>query len=67
MLHREDIDAGGPMPPSKPLPEAYIEFFEQWVLGGAPNTAEEAAAASSSGELPEAVPEEPVEPTPQSQ
>ncbi len=66
MLHREEIDAGGPMPPSKPLPEAYIEIFERWVLGGASNTAEEAAAVSEPG-TPEAIPEETAEPTPQSQ
>jgi hypothetical protein len=69
MLHREEIEAGGPMPPSKPLPEAYIEIFERWVLGGSPNTAEDAAAVSSTEapETPEAVPEEPVESTPQPQ
>jgi len=67
MLYREEIDAGGPMPPSKPLPEAYIKIFELWVLGGAPNTADEAAAASSSGDIPEAVPEESAEPTSQPQ
>ena len=67
MLHREEIDAGGPMPPSKPLPEAYIDIFERWVLGGAPNTPDEAAAASPPGEQPEVVPEEPAESTPQTQ
>lgn len=47
MLHREEIDAGGPMPPTKPLPDEYIEIFERWVLGGAPETAEEAAGLSA--------------------
>jgi menaquinol-cytochrome c reductase cytochrome b/c subunit len=65
MLHREEIDAGGPMPPSRPLPEAYIAFFERWVQGGAPNTPDEAAAASATSEPTEAVPEEPVESTSQ--
>jgi menaquinol-cytochrome c reductase cytochrome b/c subunit len=49
MLHREEIDAGGPMPPTKPLPEDYIAIFERWVLGGAPNTAADAAAAAPAG------------------
>jgi mono/diheme cytochrome c family protein len=49
MLHREEIDAGGPMPPTKPLPEDYIALFERWVLGGAPNTAADAAAAAPAG------------------
>jgi len=46
MIHREEIDAGGPMPPTKALPENYILLFERWVQGGAPNTAADAAALS---------------------
>jgi menaquinol-cytochrome c reductase cytochrome b/c subunit len=46
MIHREDIDAGGPMPPTKALPQDYIMLFERWVQGGAPNTATDAAALS---------------------
>lgn len=46
MIHRENIDAGGPMPPTKALKADLIEIIERWVLGGAPNTAEEAAKAS---------------------
>jgi mono/diheme cytochrome c family protein len=38
MLHREEIDAGGAMPPSKPLREDWIEIFERWVLAGMPET-----------------------------
>ncbi len=49
MLYREEIDAGGPMPPTKPLPDDYIALFERWVLGGVPNTAAEAAAAAPAG------------------
>lgn len=68
MLYREEIDAGGPMPPSKPLPDQYIEIFERWVLGGAPDTAEEAAALSPTSEAPAestpAIPEEASTPTP---
>ena len=52
MIHREEIEAGGPMPPTKALKPEIIELFERWVLGGAPNTAEDAAAASASGGTP---------------
>lgn len=64
MLHREEIDAGGPMPPTKPLREDYIEIFERWVLGGAPQTAEEAASMSVEAGAAEEGIEEPAESTP---
>jgi menaquinol-cytochrome c reductase cytochrome b/c subunit len=48
MLHREEIEAGGPMPPTKALKPELIEIFERWVLGGAPNTIQEAAEVSGS-------------------
>jgi len=51
MLHREEIDAGGPMPPTKALKDEYIDVFERWVLAGMPETADEAAALSPEGEL----------------
>ncbi|MGD8822271.1 MAG: hypothetical protein PVG63_04145, partial [Anaerolineales bacterium] len=38
--HREDIEAGGPMPPSKELREDWVYIFEQWVLAGMPETVE---------------------------
>ena len=38
IIHREEIDAGGPMPPTKALKPELIEIFERWVAGGAPNT-----------------------------
>jgi mono/diheme cytochrome c family protein len=41
MLHREEIDAGGAMPPSKPLREEWVEIFERWVLAGMPETPED--------------------------
>lgn len=44
MLLRQDIEAGGPMPPNKALKEEWIEYFRRWIEGGAPNTAAEAAA-----------------------
>ncbi len=46
MLHRQEIEAGGSMPPTRALKPELIEIFERWVLGGAPGTAEEAAALS---------------------
>jgi len=46
MIYREEIEAGGPMPPTRALKPELVEIFERWVLGGAPNTAEEAAALS---------------------
>ncbi len=47
MVHREEIEAGGPMPPTKALKAELIEILERWVLGGAPETAEQAAQASA--------------------
>jgi mono/diheme cytochrome c family protein len=47
MLHRQEIEAGGPMPPTRALKDEYIQIFERWVVGGAPQTAEEAAALST--------------------
>ncbi|MFM8319737.1 MAG: c-type cytochrome [Chloroflexota bacterium] len=46
MLHRQEIEAGGPMPPTKALSDEYIGWFERWVAAGMPNTAADAAAAS---------------------
>jgi mono/diheme cytochrome c family protein len=41
MLYREEIEAGGAMPPSKALREDWIFIFEQWVLAGMPETVED--------------------------
>jgi mono/diheme cytochrome c family protein len=38
MLHREEIEAGGPMPPTKALKAEFIDIFERWVMAGAPQT-----------------------------
>jgi mono/diheme cytochrome c family protein len=57
MLYREEIEAGGPMPPTKSLKQELIDIFELWVDGGAPETAEQAAELSTSPE--EASTEEP--------
>lgn len=43
MINRQEIEAGGPMPPTKALPEEVNRLFTLWVAGGAPNTAAEAA------------------------
>jgi mono/diheme cytochrome c family protein len=62
MLHRQEIDAGGPMPPTKTLKPVLIEMFERWVMAGAPETAEEASALSTPSS--EAIPEETTTETP---
>jgi menaquinol-cytochrome c reductase cytochrome b/c subunit len=56
MINRQEIEAGGPMPPTRALKPEIIEIFERWVEGGAPETAEEAAALSPTPipEIPEA-------------
>lgn len=63
MIHREDIEAGGPMPPTKALKDELTAILERWVLGGAPNTAADAASAGSANDAApaEVAPEEPVE------
>ncbi len=49
-LHHESVlDAAGteiigPMPPTKQIKPEYITIFEQWVLAGMPETADEASA-----------------------
>lgn len=58
MIHREEIDAGGPMPPSKPLKEEWIDIFERWVLAGMPETPEDLPTPIPAAETPtESVPE----------
>jgi len=39
MLHREEIEAGGPMPPTKPLKPELVDITERWVKAGAPEKA----------------------------
>jgi mono/diheme cytochrome c family protein len=46
MVLRQDIEAGGPMPPSQELKPEYVEWWRRWIEAGAPNTAADAAAAS---------------------
>lgn len=43
MLHREEIEAGGPMPPTKPLREDWIDIWERWVLADMPENPEDVA------------------------
>ncbi|MGB9673426.1 MAG: c-type cytochrome [Anaerolineales bacterium] len=52
MVHREEIPAGGPMPPTKPLPADLVQMFERWVQGGAPQTAEQAKQTSGGNPMP---------------
>jgi mono/diheme cytochrome c family protein len=44
MINREEIDAGGPMPPTKDLKPEWIDALERWVLAGMPATAEDLPA-----------------------
>jgi mono/diheme cytochrome c family protein len=49
LYHESILDAAGneligPMPPTKQIKPEYIFIFEQWVLAGMPETADEAAA-----------------------
>jgi mono/diheme cytochrome c family protein len=50
VLNREDLQnleyPVGPMPPTKALKPEVIDIFTRWILGGAPQTAAEAAAES---------------------
>ena len=52
MINREEIEAGGPMPPTKALKPELIDMITRWVLAGMPNTAADAAAASPAEPLP---------------
>lgn len=63
MINRQEIEAGGPMPPTRALKPELIEIFERWVAGGAPETAAEAAALSPTAE-PTPTGETEVYPTP---
>ncbi len=36
MLYREEIEAGGPMPPTRELRPEWVEIWERWVLAGMP-------------------------------
>jgi mono/diheme cytochrome c family protein len=47
MIDRQEIEAGGPMPPTKALKPELIDIIKRWVAAGAPNTAEEAAALAA--------------------
>ena len=46
MINRQEIDAGGPMPPTRALKPEIIDIITRWVAGGAPQTPEQAAAAT---------------------
>jgi mono/diheme cytochrome c family protein len=68
VLNREDLKdlqyPVGPMPPTKALKPEVIDIFTRWILGGAPQTAADAAAKSAlTGGAP-AVGTTPLAPTP---
>jgi mono/diheme cytochrome c family protein len=44
MIYREEIDAGGAMPPTKELKAEWIDYLERWVLAGMPEKAEDLPA-----------------------
>jgi menaquinol-cytochrome c reductase cytochrome b/c subunit len=47
MLYREEIEAGGPMPPTKQLPSDLVALFENWVMNGMPEKASDVAPAEA--------------------
>jgi mono/diheme cytochrome c family protein len=64
MINRQEIEAGGPMPPTKALKPELIDIITRWVAGGAPNTAADAAALSAPAASPVVTATLPIEPTP---
>jgi mono/diheme cytochrome c family protein len=65
LLHREEIEAGGPMPPTKPLREDWIDIWERWVLAGMPENPEDVATPEPTlVETPETQEDALVTPTP---
>ncbi len=47
MIERQEIEAGGPMPPTKALKPELVDIIRRWIIAGAPNTALDAAALSA--------------------
>jgi mono/diheme cytochrome c family protein len=64
MIYREEIDAGGPMPPTKELKPEWIDAFERWVLAGMPETADDLPATPTSAPEPAIEETLEAEPTP---
>ena len=70
LYHESILDAAGneligPMPPTKQIKPEYIHIFEQWVLAGMPETADEAAALQAENAPAESeVPTEEATPAP---
>jgi len=59
VLNREDLKTlehpVSPMPPTKALPQNVLDIFTRWILGGAPNTAQDAASKTlPAGNIPAA-------------
>lgn len=53
MIHREEIEAGGPMPPTRELKAEWVDAFERWVLAGMPETVDDLPVEETA--TPEAV------------
>jgi mono/diheme cytochrome c family protein len=51
MLERHEIEAGGPMPPTKALKPELIDIIRRWIAAGAPDTAQDAATLSASPDI----------------
>ena len=51
-VHREEIEAGGPMPPTRALKPEAIDILERWVKAGLPETADQAAELSKPASEP---------------
>jgi menaquinol-cytochrome c reductase cytochrome b/c subunit len=49
MLQRQKIEAGGPMPPTHPLDPNLFQIIYRWIMGGAPQTADQANSATPVG------------------
>jgi mono/diheme cytochrome c family protein len=47
MMERQEIEAGGPMPPTKALKPELIDIIKRWIAAGAPETAQDAAALTA--------------------
>jgi len=62
MIYREEIEAGGPMPPTKALKPEWVDLWERWVLAGMPETVEDAAALAEDAGVEEPAAEETVSP-----
>ena len=56
MIYREEIEAGGPMPPTKALKPEWVELWVRWVLGGAPEFPVEQTPTAEESSSPDVTP-----------